>query len=315
MAESSQATGTAESSDDIKAKRSKQSQKTLFEASRKRHYLLNQKVMNEEGWTAKNVRGNLEAPIAYKHLSKTGGTYLEQLFKDTFDDELFIVNDFASTWQFFNKSYDRRQFLLGSIREPCDWYASLWAFDKQSLYDGEVLPGFYEEMNEEKRLKYYGPKDENTVEVFQRWLKRYKGVYSVRFAQAYAGLDGQCLSSRQCKKALKKLNRTALAETPLSKMADCFIDQSNDMKAGVRHCLKLYESRGGVVPWDKLEAAFKGKGAKKERNKTKKRLTCKESFTPEAMQMVQESDGALFDKLGYTCCGGAGTAKPSAIDV
>ena len=41
------------------------------------------------------VRGGLDAPLAYKHMSKTGGTFLERTIAQTFGRDALILNDFV----------------------------------------------------------------------------------------------------------------------------------------------------------------------------------------------------------------------------
>ena len=86
----------------------------------------------------RQVWGKLDAPLVYKHMSKTGGTYLREVLQEVFGDDVLLLSDFAPTWDFLPRNLSARTpFLLGSVREPCDYYVSLWTYSRRfELLDG-----------------------------------------------------------------------------------------------------------------------------------------------------------------------------------
>lgn len=70
--------------------------------------------------------------LAYKHMSKCAGTYLQDIVvnvtaggppKTQILDEMFLKEQYAVT-----PARHRGRFVIGSTRNPCDYYLSLWAY-------------------------------------------------------------------------------------------------------------------------------------------------------------------------------------------
>lgn len=60
--------------------------------------------------------------LVYNHMPKCAGTSLTDLINDAVPHSR-IEDEFDSlTWS------DNSAFVLGSVREPCDYYVSLWAY-------------------------------------------------------------------------------------------------------------------------------------------------------------------------------------------
>ncbi len=99
--------------------------------------------------------------FAYLELHKTGCTHIRHILDDLFDGESVGSHNLATHEMFTGK-----RVFLGSIRDPWEWYLSLWAFgcDKK----GAVFSETHNSENSGKwRVLYENVKD---ADAFRTWL-------------------------------------------------------------------------------------------------------------------------------------------------
>lgn len=144
----------------------------------------------------------------------------EQAFADDGAATSFVhVCEFCST----GRSDRVHGFIIGSIREPCSQYLSLWAF-------GSNGNGLFRHQFENDGKGFYGksPPYFNTTSDkvrFQAWMKHPKvtGVVGDRVKQSYG-------------------------ESVLDSV-DCWVFVE-DFRRSLLNCLRLYEEQGGIVDWE-----------------------------------------------------------------
>jgi hypothetical protein len=241
--------------------------------------------------------------LAFKHLSKMAGTELIETFNNimgkgnwTLIDELFALTP------------QRRgdAFVIASVRNPCDYYVSLWAFDssknfaKFSKMDGGSA--FFEEGNENK-------------EKFANWVtwtqSHGHGILSYRLWETLLGLKDDLTCWDQvlgfCGKDFddNKVEQDLAAWAP-SKTADCWVHTEN-LVDDLKHCFTKYEDdTGAKIDWARFEehtAKWRKVDGSKNRSDHQK---CDYYYSDELAQSVMKSDKHIFDAFGYeTCCGPA----------
>lgn len=285
-----------------------------------RRAILHKAVVSDPSLYNKPVMGNLEAPLAYKHMPKAGGTFLTAVLRETFGDNVLVVNDFISTNHFFNATLSGRardeagrQFLLGSVREPCDYYVSLWAFGRQQLKRGAER-GFVDlahDMSEARKAALYL---DETPAGFRAWLREFAGVFSIRLLQSYGGVAGECFSARECAHARATVDWGRVDGSAVSRgMADCWVD-AKDMRTGLAHCLRRYADvaaaggTGGAVDWARLDAAIEA--AERRSRNPSAHEGCEHYFDEASRELVAAKDVAVTRAFGYTCCGGPFRERP-----
>ena len=76
--------------------------------------------------------------LGYKHMSKCGGSYLVQLLRNMTRGMPGVLNTF-----FFDERYavtparHNGTYIIASVRNPCDYYVSLWAYQSQKPWAAE----------------------------------------------------------------------------------------------------------------------------------------------------------------------------------
>jgi len=281
-----------------------------------------------------DVLGRLDAPIAFKHMSKAGGRFLTSTLQDIFGSDILIVADSAESGWLLNKTADRKQFLLGSVREPCDWYVSMWGYLRDSLTketcykkgtchkeahkDHPLLSPY---IQKGQKLNASDPSPAGFQAFLASTIGRFTmnvGLVTHLFLENYGGIGG--LVIRKKRKQQVPVDATWFEATPLSELAhapDCFIDQ-NGLSQNLRSCLKQYEAAGGKVSWKKVKKAMKKNEAKlKKTTKSKQgtdkgeqwkstdRGSCSSYYNDDAKNLVESKDSILMKKFGYSCCAGA----------
>mmetsp|Transcript_150445 Transcript_150445/g.419172 ORF Transcript_150445/g.419172 Transcript_150445/m.419172 type:complete len:356 (+) Transcript_150445:83-1150(+) len=283
--------------------------------------------------------------LAVKHVSKTGGSFLINLVNEmtaAFPKEGTRLNFpvYFEEYPHFGDGFrERRQdlFVIASVRNPCDWYVSQWAF--ASRYDRRDLQLDY-------NVDFFGSIHNRTK--FAMWLQwamgmpgaesadawaratpgPHFGVMSLRFWESFVaarsdfpespgvpGYDTTRLNAFTAHYDGWQRIEAGLSAFKPKAAADCWVRDESYME-DLRFCLRAYEARSGTrLDWEPFERemwAEEGDGAAGtlDRNKSE-HDECEAYYTPELKAAVQAADRHLFRAFGYgQCCGAANAELP-----
>eukprot|EP00931_Biecheleriopsis_adriatica_P058751 TRINITY_DN35055_c0_g1_i1.p1 TRINITY_DN35055_c0_g1~~TRINITY_DN35055_c0_g1_i1.p1 ORF type:complete len:839 (+),score=99.99 TRINITY_DN35055_c0_g1_i1:98-2614(+) len=258
-------------------------------------------------------KGTTKRNLAYARFPKTGSRYAIMKLKSAVPG-IFIVPE-KSPLHAFSYASDPHTFVLGSARNPCSAYVSLWAFQSSGRQHG-LMHGLYQKspadydriVGRHAKDKYSGPED---VRRFREWLKFFAhpshklGLLSARFHSKYisADKDVDILSDPDLAKGRSNAEAAKMAEElrsmEINDLVDCWL-RTESLDSDMARCLSSYKSQGGQVKTTNLiqNDAF---GASEHG-------PCSLYFDKETEDLVWQIDGPLFQKFGYTqCC----AEKPS----
>lgn len=278
--------------------------------------------------------------LAMKHVSKAGGSFMinvinnmtvnfnphgRTLFTQYFSEYPVPEEDFLHRKDSF--------FLVSSIRNPCDWYVSQWAFASQFdkyVLDPALADEFFGDMsNKTKFAKWLwwaqGMRGAPSLSAFEREHPGpHFGVLSLRFWESFVagrsdfpltpldpGYDTAklgpfsrtYLGSRRVSEGLAKFTRQSAA--------NCWVHVES-YNEDLRACLQQYERVSAAkldwAPFDREVSAAKDK--RKVDHNDSKHKSCDHYYTPELAALVEKLDAPLFKAFGYgTCCGKATPAN------
>lgn len=275
-----------------------------------------------------------KAVFLYDHLPKAGGSFVRGVLtgpgsKVISPDHLRILEEPETL------SEEDRQlaFTVGSVRNPCDYYVSCWAFS------GKLPPATREHfLGKAPRngVELYGASEElNTPEDQQRfgkWLRHIMpdgivpGLATARLLWSYANQSvGNATKPEPTLQSVNLANnpfteedrltyyRAAVSFDPSS--VDCWI-KTETIPEDLRRCLVAFEQQAGinVVNWqefDKRIALHESKhnqtpsensGKIEVWSKNSGHQPCHFYFDKSNTDYVLNSDFAIFSKFGYPSC-------------
>mmetsp|Transcript_150446 Transcript_150446/g.419178 ORF Transcript_150446/g.419178 Transcript_150446/m.419178 type:complete len:339 (+) Transcript_150446:65-1081(+) len=281
--------------------------------------------------------------LAVKHVSKTGGTFLISLVNQmtaAFPKEGTRIN-FAQYFQEYPRgvhfALKPHLFVIASVRNPCDWYVSQWAF--ASRYDRRDLQLDY-------NVDFFGSIHNRTK--FAMWLQwamgmpgaesadawaratpgPHFGVMSLRFWESFVaarsdfpespgvpGYDTTRLNAFTAHYDGWQRIEAGLSAFKPKAAADCWVRDESYME-DLRVCLRTYEARSGTqLDWEPFEREVKVQEDGADfgglyRNPSE-HDECEAYYTPELKAAVQAADRHLFRAFGYgQCCGAANAELP-----
>ncbi|OLP72953.1 hypothetical protein AK812_SmicGene48003, partial [Symbiodinium microadriaticum] len=218
------------------------------------------------------------------------------------------------------------EFLLASVRNPCESYLSLWAFQSEAKRRAGVMADLRRRDPEaHKRLVgrdsqngFTGPED---VQRFRAWIKFMGhqhvklGLLSGRFYGKYLSQDPD-MDIRDNAFLVRVMTEETAAQTvqairsaSISELADCWM-HTESLDADIAGCLKDFESLGGQVEWSKVQSVIQS-GTSSGGHGGSKHGGCETFFDEATARLVVELDGALFEKFGYdSCCGHSVSSPP-----
>lgn len=176
----------------------------------------------------REIRGNRGIRAKKKRQCRTVGDIVAEHQKNKNES---LTNDprdaFIDVAEFCPSTFEDRRYgyVIGSVREPCSHYLSLWTYNSNghgrfkrtaAHLHGTEAPPFFNATADVKMLR--------------RWVRHgdVNGVLERRFESSYGGPDGNG--------------------------ADCFVFVELFQYTLVR-CLRLYEAQGGSVDWNHPEMA------------------------------------------------------------
>ncbi|CAJ1390786.1 unnamed protein product [Effrenium voratum] len=264
--------------------------------------------------------------LTFKHLAKAGGTFIQQVLEAVIPGDLLLIRNET---QSLHPSVTEGRFVLGSVRNPFDWYPSIWAHmmcDKcewgQSCYMA-ALPAD-ERMTvvpAHRDPPYDTPGD---IARFRRFLNitsaRDMNVLSLRFWAGFVRGREESgghvhIADRSTPKVYideemtdaerKQVFEEMAAYDPNNSSVSCWIKVESLQEDLVR-CLQLYDQQGGTVHWDMLAAAM----ASSTHYESEHGL-CGIYYDAETRALVQHGDSTIFDSFGYARhCSDEDSASP-----
>lgn len=245
----------------------------------------------------------------YNHLAKTGGTFLRTALKDVVMmppsgggigvlDEVHGLGDVP-----------RPFFLIGSIRNPCDYYVSLWAansFGRGPL--SELDPHLKRNLGRDFQQKFGTAND---IASFRRWIRaivgQKVGLLTVRLWVKYLADSPErfngCAARSTCLGPTALSNETEIFEEVRSanftSLADCWVRTGN-LVQDAEHCLRVYEERSGKteVRWAKWH-----KDTKQIFRNPSLHVPCHEYYDNATESLVWDRDRLVFEAFDFgQCC-------------
>lgn len=260
-----------------------------------------------------------ERPLVYNHLAKTGGTFVKNMMLGMFGKEITILEEWQGVKSLgLPTSGPTRPFVIGAIRDPCDYYVSLWTFSSGGTVDIVVksVPGLSDHFGKSKESGFTSKSD---LQRFRRWLRDLASdslnLLSARFWFSYFKAGNPCMpwKGEVCAGKTSKfegmadeINGDLAAAESLHDIADCWIRTEN-LNEDLEMCLKIYEEEAGVaLDWELFEELK----AKKIRNKSE-RKSCDIYYDDVTRNIVAKKDRHVARLFGYdSCCSGSTTVGP-----
>jgi len=127
--------------------------------------------------------------FVFMELHKTGCTHIRHLLNELIDGELVGGHNQASS-----NLFDEERVFLGSIRDPWDWYTSLWAYgcdNKGSVFNSttKVRPLKFESLNwKNNTYSTFLSLISNRAKHPQKWLETYADVNDAEAFRAWLSM-------------------------------------------------------------------------------------------------------------------------------
>lgn len=247
--------------------------------------------------------GDVE-PLVMNHLAKCGGSFVKRVLFEAVPGPLRIENEAVSLSK---RDVANRNFIIGLIRNPFDYYVSLWAFTstprtccfKQALTSNERE----ETLGRDHPL---GSSEDDRAR-FRKWLRtvnaRELGVLSLRFYGSYLRQSPDLPFSwhSHTANAPSMREHAALISDAIGNFSEaspvsCWV-HSEQLEADLRGCLVQYETEVGqpVVNW----ASFNRSVGTKEDTNDSEHVPCEEMYDEESRKFVEQGDLKLLEAFGY----------------
>lgn len=242
----------------------------------------------------------IEGDVVFGHLPKGGGTFIKKVLYSLFPNGGVHVFDEKDPVT----SEALKQFTIGSIRNPCEWYVSFWAFVCQNyphhLPRGEANCGPKTDSydDHENIMKFREAHHPHNLSA-EDWVpSEWPGMLSVSFAKKYSGkalkrwpratnnpLQEDVIAIKQ---ALRDFSPSAI---------DCWVHTESET-SDMTECIQSYERRGGTVNWASYE-----KVRNHSTHNPSHHASCRSYFDKDTEAFVRAIDGDIFKMFRYdTCC-------------
>jgi hypothetical protein len=261
------------------------------------------------------VQGIASNDVLFNHLAKCGGTFVQKVIKASVNNAIIQKEHMGLD----SHVLIGHPFVIGLVRNPFDYYVSLWAYTSEPS-----SCCFVHQLTREQQLLTlarrapYGEYKDDAVR-FRNWLRIVSseelGLMSLRFWGSYLQMDGDVFAnfqhalateqginatSRDINRALHSF-RTAAVTGGKASDVDCYV-HTEDLDGGLRACLQRYEREAnGTVDW----AAFR-KHLDTHRHNLSPHAACGKLYDEETYRFVERSDRHLLRAFNYTRCGGDG---------
>lgn len=253
--------------------------------------------------------------LGIKQISKCGSTFLSKLMPKIAKRLGVRFKNVGETTG-LGPSERSGTFIIASIRNPCSYYPSLWAFQahKSWAHAQNILYDCFDfETNGYNREKFYNWMDvvqgtQHGIMTLRQWEAMVDGQRKQTNTKKVDGHNGsKCWEDNMptCAKQFDDSKvETAMRTYSPRTAADCWVHletMENDLKT----CLTIYEEHAGVqMDWAHFETELQHL---KHVNPSS-HATCESFYEgPEGKkykELIKSQDAYIFDKFGYgTCCG------------
>jgi len=246
--------------------------------------------------------------VVYNHLAKTGGTFVKSVLQEAVPKNNLVIR---SEFESMTKKDRETAFTIGSIRNPCDYYVSLWAYGSPGG-TSESMGAFRQSVPDRYYGLSHGLDTTEDLERFSQWLRYIMpngqpGFDSARFAFSYSpdGVPHQ-FGNFAGPDSLRSANETLRNSLQLTidafdtSSVDCWVKTEN-LKDDLKRCLQAYEESAGgtVVDWDKFTKAMNSEDSQNG----SQHQPCAFYYNDANKAFTRSTDKALFEKFDYdTCC-------------
>lgn len=232
-------------------------------------------------------------------MQKTGCTHIASLLSKVFDGKLVSKHNAASSEQI-----DSNYYFISSIRNPWDWYLSLWTFGVQG---GGGLANRLTNKTKDTSLWREVYEDSSNVELFRKWLRLIHTPdnssylnkdYGDTAVTEFCGFMSYRYLRLCCSEASKLDNHRLIASSAdLVKFEKktCYIDFFIRQECLEDDFLRAIER---IKPLNKVE---KDKIFNAEKvNISTRPHTLSRYYDKESIELIYNRDRLLIDKFGYT---------------
>mmetsp|Transcript_45794 Transcript_45794/g.83952 ORF Transcript_45794/g.83952 Transcript_45794/m.83952 type:complete len:286 (+) Transcript_45794:116-973(+) len=242
--------------------------------------------------------------LVVDHVPKCAGTFVNFMAKHSVNDtNLRLVHE---RFQLTTDDVGPGKFVVGMVRNPFDYYISLWAYQ-----------GYIEELSEEDfaAIRPLGHPPGNHSEDatrFQLFLERFSdrelGLLSFLMFFSYLDFDGLVPSSKwpwrgTVKKFLgnetTRLTRRQRVWAALDEFSgakspvNCWV-KTEDASASTQTCFQEFAAQGGEVNFTAFQAALDS-----QYTNSNKHFSCSQVYTNESLSFVKTGDAEIFRIFGY----------------
>lgn len=275
--------------------------------------------------------------VAYMHLTKTGGSFIEKVLQDVaganntilgFEDPMSLQGKYDYLRMEVLTLKKQRAFTIGSIRNPCEWYLSFWAdLSTQLRRHGGELGELYtvtpmENVTDDvlRFRKFVRHLYEPAAEGLYHDPRNWPGTMTTQFAWRYMDdpvaamyliravtsrhqgdpteYDGYV---RPVDNKLKSKHVEAFKHTLEDfrpSAVDCWVETSS-MERDLRACVEKAEQQTTVkMNWTKFEHALAVRGRNPSQHGA-----CRQYYDHDTEDLIRTVDSFVFKTFNYkTCC-------------
>jgi len=248
--------------------------------------------------------------LIFGHLPKAGGMTLRNSLWKAINpwSEVRYNSEFAP-WS----PADKGAFKVAAIRNPCEYYVSIWSFISSYALKGKPTYGW--NMAREVWAATDSRDSAEDIRRFRSWLRAAHvskahgdpaegpGILSSRVVLQYSD-DGPDLKGVVPHSALggitkeksQKINDALNRFNPSS--VDCWV-KTESLNEDLKRCLLKYEARFGPhVNWDVVTRKLQPDHVVNP----SKHSTCQNYYDAESEALVRKVDHHIFQKFGYPSC-------------
>lgn len=209
--------------------------------------------------------------LLYNHLPKCGGTFTRALLPDLVPNVSLVEEFRRSTWE-----DQRTHFVIASVRDPCSYYVSLFAFASRGF--GAVAAMVRNRDARAAREIFNNTRGPRAG--FGKFLEVAAGCFTLRVFRSLPGLH-----------------------------VDCWM-RTKELVDDLRVCLTRFEAQGGVLNkhWRKT---LDEKGRESGRNPSS-HGECTSYYPPSYRALVEMADQSMCELLGGCHC--CTSLPPGAVD-
>jgi len=278
-----------------------------------------QSVSHARQGRKKIIQLSVKDVFLYDHLPKAGGSFIRGIFDSPGNvgkvlppENLRLVTE-AET---LTEDERRETFTVGSVRNPCEYYVSNWAFFSKINFPGKEpdIYGVSEDLNTQE--------DQMRFAKWLRWMmpdSKPPGLLTSRVLWSYFNETVGSVRRHPDIHATEPWSEqerrvyVAAADKIDPSTVDCWI-KTESVPADLRRCLELFEIQAGskIVNWAEFDKIIAQR--EKQHDDVKMEVWTKNSghkkcnfyfdaFDEGLKDYVYLMDYAIFDKFGYkTCC-------------